>query len=307
MRMMISKRVWDLLACPFCGGSLVEGVSGGHCVNCMQDYPLSQAGQLDLRLRRKKYVSMKFEIGPDTNAEQSCDYCVLQKNRSPEVDYDGLEVPWHMTKELLSYFPKARETGSVMVDVGCGNTVHKEICERAGFEYVGLDLESTQASFLADAQALPFKNESTEFVLSIAVLDQIENPFVMMKEAYRILKTNGMFIGTAAFLQPFHDHGFYHYTHLGIFNLLHSAGFKIEKISPSADYGVLAAHARMGAFFPKLPASISESIVLPLDLVHKIWWKLGYVITRSEMATEKSRLLTTTGYFSFICSKNLRP
>lgn len=302
MKHKFSKRVLDILACPYCGGFLRQTNVGVKCSNCQQEYPISSDGQLDLRLQKKKQYQLQFELGTNLLPEGGFEFGVLQENPHPEVDFTKFEVPRHLSKELMSYFPIAKSNDSIMLDLGCGSTIHRKVCEHAGFKYVGLDYNSADAPILSDAHSLPFKDNSFEFILSIAVLEHIRYPFVMMKEAYRVLKPGGTFIGTVAFLEPFHGDSFYHHTHLGIFNSLQFAGFYIEHIAPSAKWSVLIAQASM-CLFPKLPPLISKILVLPLYLLHKIYWKLSYFITHSNRVNEANRVLISTGAFTYIASK----
>jgi SAM-dependent methyltransferase len=188
-----------------------------------------------------------------------------------------------------------------MLDLGCGNTVHRAACEHAGFEYVGLDYDSAAAPILGDAHALPFRSESFEFVLSVAVLEHLRFPFVMMREVYRVLQPRGVFIGTVAFLEPFHGDSFYHHTHLGTYNSLREGGFRIQHICPSDTWSVLTAQANMG-LFPRMPHLLSRSLVMPVQMMHRIWWRLGSLV--SAKSSEKARITSTTGSFTFIAHKD---
>jgi ubiquinone/menaquinone biosynthesis C-methylase UbiE len=206
-----------------------------------------------------------------------------------------------LSKELVSYFPKGNGEGFAL-DLGCGTALHKELCLQCGFKYIGLDYDSKQASMLGDAHALPFKDNSIDFILSIAVLEHIQHPNIMLSEAYRVLKPGGKLIGTVSFLEPFHGISFYHHTHLGVFNSLNVAGFKTSNISPTSDWGALRALSTM-AFFPGMPQMISRIIYSPVQLLHRLWWKLGHLLKKSEASSEKKRVLSTSGAFSFIAKK----
>jgi len=253
---------------------------------------------LDLQPKGKKRYRFKFELPPPC-ADAHVRFDPLPVNPVPEVDFRTFSVPERLTAELLSYFPKAKSRDSIMLDLGCGNGIHRVACERAGFEYLGVDRDSPAATILADAHALPLRDDSVDFVLSIAVLQYSPLPFAMTREVCRVLKPGGSFIGTVAFLEPFHD-TYYHHTHLGTANVLRQGGLAVHRVAPSDEWSVLVAQARM-ALFPHMPALLSAALVWPLGALHKLWWRAGSLL--SPKADETTRIRNTTGSFTFLASK----
>lgn len=302
MKNILLEKILDILSCPYCGNDLIRKANGYKCIACEEEYTDASKDQPDLRLIRGKAIQFQFEVGNKFLVEKHLNFSALQMNPSSKVKFSKKKIPHHISKELLSFFPKAKGTNSIVLDLGCGSTLHREVCEHAGFKYIGLDYDSPEACLLGDAHALPFKDNTFEFILSIAVLEHIQNPFIMLKEAHRVLKPGGKLIGTVSFLEPFHGNSFYHHTHLGTLNSLKTSGFEIENVAPNSDWYVLKAQAKM-VLFPKLPASISSFLILPLHLLHRLWWKLGSFISNSDKASEKHRILYSTGSFSFIASK----
>jgi len=298
----ISSQVWKILMCSYCGNELGKTSQGVECPNCGLKYQYTDSGSLDLRLKKDKKYNLEFNLETHLNSGNVLQVEPLEINIKPEVDFANMRVPRHLTKEVMSYFPKAKSLESLMLDLGCGGTIHKEVCEDAGFEWVGLDYDSLKAPILGDAHSLPFRDDTFEFILSISVLQHFRFPFVAMREIYRVLKPHGRFIGTVSFLEPFHGHSFYHHTHLGTINSLQYGGFSIEKISPSEKWSALVAQASMG-LFPKLPRFISKSIVYPIQLLSKLWWDAGN-LARST-SNEHIRIRNFTGAFTFIATKNV--
>ncbi len=298
----ISDNVFSILTCPECQILLERCEKGALCNHCGTTYETTKHGSLDLRLNRAITTQYDITLGEPLVLPSNIDFRALSKNSDPKVDFAGFDVPYHLTSELLGHFPAAVTNNSLMLDLGCGNTIHRSVCEHAGFEYVGLDHESEDAPILGDAHALPFADNSFEFVLSIAVLEHIRFPFVMMKEVHRVLKPGSTLIGTVAFLESFHGDSYYHHTHLGTLNSLTEGGFEITHIAPSSNWTVLKAQANM-ALFPKMPEFISTMLITPLQILHRGWWKIGRVFNKK--ATEDVRIRDTTGAFTFIAKKRL--
>jgi SAM-dependent methyltransferase len=300
MPQSLSKNVWKYLVCSSCGRNLTAGNRGATCTGCGLSYPYTESGSLDLRLQVPKIYPDTFALGTPLLPPEGFPFEPLNLNPAPEVDFSTVRIPRHLTKEILSYFPRARSQDSLMLDLGCGKAIHKEIVEQAGFEWVGLDYEAPEAQILGDAQALPFQDETFDFILCVTVIQYVRYPFVMIREANRVLRPGGKLIGTVAFLEPSHGTSFYHHTHLGTYNLLRHGGFQVEKLAPSVEWSVLRALASMGMFF-RMPRWTAQAIVLPLELFHRLWWRGGEFLSGKSL--ENLRVRHFTGSFTFIASK----
>jgi SAM-dependent methyltransferase len=296
----LSENVWKRLVCSSCGHSLEPASQGAICPGCGVLFSYTESGSLDLRLRGPKTFTDTFTLGTPLLPPAGFSFEPLKPNPAPEVDFSEIPAPRHLTKGILSYFPRAKVEGSLMLDLGCGKAVHKEVGERAGFEWVGLDYEAPEAQILGDAQALPFQDETFDFILCVTVVQYVRYPFVMIREANRVLKPGGKLIGTVAFLEPSHGTSFYHHTHLGTYNLLRHGGFEVEKLAPSVEWSVLQALASMGMFF-RMPRRAAQTIVLPLEMFHRLWWRAGELLSGKSL--ENQRIRHFTGSFTFIASK----
>jgi SAM-dependent methyltransferase len=199
--------------------------------------------------------------------------------------------------EITSLIPKP-VGNATMLDLGCGNSPHKQACIAKGYKYVGIDCDSkVKAMFLCDAHYLPFKNECFNLILSTAVIEHLRYPPVAMQEANRVLKPNGTFIGSAAFQEPFHGNSYTHYTHLGLTDLFQNAEFTIELLGANIRWNMLTAHASM-SLFPGMPLVLTRILVAPLNMLHKLWWKIGSKI-KPDKLNEQKRLAWTAGAFLF--------
>jgi SAM-dependent methyltransferase len=262
-------------------------------------------------LRAPRRATVEFDLFEPPVPPEDLRFEPLRANAHPQLsDYKSIEIPEllrsgnRLNRELLSYFPRS-QNGGLMLDLGCGHKDFEEICKHTNLDYVGIDYDGDAPDILGDAHALPFQDQSFDFVLSMAVLEHLRYPHVAMAEALRVLKPGGLFIGTVAFLEPFHMDSHAHLTHLGTYNVLKHAGFDVDAIAPNVEWSAMHALASM-ILFPRVPRRIADLFILPSYLLHRLWWKLGHLVDPKHRTSEAYRLPATTGGFRFVARRPLR-
>ncbi len=106
--------------------------------------------------------------------------------------------------KLQKYFKKS----AVFVDIGCGGGIYLKLLEKFGAEKIfGLDISypallrakilcKSASLICADAEIIPIKSDSADFILSSETVEHLENPEKLFGEVSRILNDDGIFIIT---------------------------------------------------------------------------------------------------------------
>ena len=154
-----------------------------------------------------------------------------------------MRFTWSKLEEIL---PSGK---GKCLDVGCGNGRLRPQIERAGYAWVGMDVDTRgklhDMFVLGDAHSIPFKEETLSVVLLNCVLEHLQEPRLAMKEVWRVLQQGGHVCGVSSFLEDFHDVASYcHFSHLGVEHLLETSGFTVTKM----DAGVTGFYLLIGAF-----------------------------------------------------------
>ncbi|WED26875.1 class I SAM-dependent methyltransferase [Vibrio sp. DW001] len=99
------------------------------------------------------------------------------------------------------------------------------------WEYLNID-ETTNPDYCCSAENVPVDNESFDVVLMAEVLEHLENPSSVLKEAHRILRRDGKLVATMPFMYALHadPYDFQRWTNVKIKIELEKAGFVDVKI-----------------------------------------------------------------------------
>lgn len=140
------------------------------------------------------------------------------------------------SENLISLIPD-HQPGDLLLNVGCGEGGDKRFLLSQGFQVIGTDtFISLGSDLISDGHFLPFADSVFDIVTSIKVLEHLHTPGQAISEIARVLKSEGYFIGSVAFLEPFHADSYFNMSHLGIAYLLRNHGFEIEELFPGWDF-----------------------------------------------------------------------
>jgi SAM-dependent methyltransferase len=292
--MKTDNKSWysEFLACPDCNDCLTEFDGVFVCKVC--GYNSVVTTPLELKPTNPKPLTM---VLPRMLTSQPSGVLDDLEISPPIVTYDG-PAAVRDSKELMSELSKYLCGADKVLDLGCGPRDQAVPVEYLGYRYVGVDYSNKAADLLADAHALPFKENTFNCVLSYAVLEHLHNPFIALSEIDRLLKPGGVYIGTVSQGEPFHG-SYFHHTAWGFISLIASQpNFEIKKIWGSGD--TLGALSRMG----KYPRVI-KSLLAIIDVLHT---RIKLLAPRKMRWTEKAKALDglyRAGSIGF-CSKALK-
>eukprot|EP00038_Savillea_parva_P009126 m.181433 g.181433 ORF g.181433 m.181433 type:complete len:711 (+) comp15256_c0_seq1:102-2234(+) len=153
-----------------------------------------------------KSVPIPWEV-----VEDAC--AIVDPRTTPAVErdhvkdlYNAIAQHWHRTRwkawPKVTEFVTSLPQGSLVGDIGCGNGKNLPACNAVGMG-IGCDLSEALVRICrdrgfevatADAMVLPYRNETFDATLSIAVMHHLSSPLRRVRalaELTRILRTGG--------------------------------------------------------------------------------------------------------------------
>ena len=74
-----------------------------------------------------------------------------------------------------------------LIDIGCGDKYLKFGCDAYNIDYVGIDFEDCNI----EREYLKYPDNSFDIVTSLALLEHLYDPSILISQAYQVLKPNG--------------------------------------------------------------------------------------------------------------------
>jgi malonyl-CoA O-methyltransferase len=108
------------------------------------------------------------------------------------------EIQFNKYKTILFSPYIAINSDYKILDLGCGTGLLFEFLDRKNLNLIGIDISnemlkiSKAPKILGDIENLPFKTNSFNLVLSFTVIQNLPTVNKVLKEANRVLKSNGV-------------------------------------------------------------------------------------------------------------------
>jgi SAM-dependent methyltransferase len=194
-----------------------------------------------------------------------------------------------------------------ILDLGCGSGDSIELFRKHGLNirWIGLDIGHSPEVLARTRKDLdlctydgvntPFANESFDLIYCSQVMEHVRHPELLLKEVCRVLTTDGSFIGSVSYLQPYHSYSLWNFTPYGWVILIEDSGMRVVELRPGIDSIALIIRAFLGN-----PTEYSRWFaVSPLNMEIDEWGKANNM----TIAAINYRKLQFCGTFAFYCEK----
>lgn len=134
---------------------------------------------------------------------------------------------------FVNLVPLLDQVGGATLDVGCGQKPYEKYC--CSIRYVGLEIDSLEnrqnkkADYFYDGNIFPFNDVEFDSIVTHQVFEHVFSPEKFLKEIYRVLKPNGLFLISVPFVWDEHEqpYDYARYSSFGLTHLLEKNGFEI--------------------------------------------------------------------------------
>jgi uncharacterized protein YbaR (Trm112 family)/SAM-dependent methyltransferase len=174
--------LYDLLCCPRCKAPVRRDGVELECEQCLQRYPI---------------VNGTPVLFPD--------------GKLPEIQHESelvslpLYYPWIHRLVMQSLLDD-----QVVIEIGAGNVAVNDPC------VIRTDVKLTpHTDVVCDAHFLPFRDQSADFIFSLAVVEHLRQPFTAAQEIRRVLKDGGYAYHECNFVFAYHGYP-HHYFNASI-------------------------------------------------------------------------------------------
>lgn len=212
------RRILETLACPACGGVLVERREPVtlSCGTCGASYAVQDGVPILLTPASRALLASGQTAAPSPWNPGWLPGGLVDRIRAR--CHTGPGEDRRQQTRVAAFISEERE-GGLVVDLGSGS-------RRVAASVVTVDIGPfPHVDVVADGHRLPFRNDTVSRIVGTGVLEHVNFPERVVAEMLRILRPGGRIYVAVPFLQGLHpgsgtQQDFHRYTHIGLLQLL---------------------------------------------------------------------------------------
>jgi SAM-dependent methyltransferase len=179
----------------------------------------------EYEIQQGKYVFEQMEFSDVDDNLDRLKSLLKKYNRLYQILIEVIS-PVYAPSMASRFLAENADKNSLTLNVGSGNSrISPNVINVDIFAYPNVDI-------VCNIHDLPFKNNSVDSILNIAVLEHVTNPEKVISEIFRVLKPGGNIFTAFPFMQGYHasPYDFTRVTSEGI-KVLHSE-FQLKTVKP---------------------------------------------------------------------------
>lgn len=212
---MTIKNLLEILQCPGCNTGELRLSSEKNiltCTSCNAIYPVTE--------NIPSFIVQKEDSSPvasEIHKHQGTAFDYIDHYRKDAKEYDYFAVrdneTEHTDRRVREYIASYITAGNGRIlDTGCGKAWVSELFCPKGYTVVSMDIsvENTSralkkfpfpnhAAVVGDAYALPFKENSFDYIIASEVIEHVVNPGIFIQKLFRVLKPGGILLITTPY------------------------------------------------------------------------------------------------------------
>ncbi len=206
--------------CPCCHSKRLERSTDGlHCSACGQHFFIAQdvpvlINDTNSVFKASDYVFEGSYVGASYGSSEDTTkgFRGMYRRTVARISEPGVATCEMNADKAIDVVCSCVSNPKILV-IGAGL---KRYAQRAHFIYSDVAF-SKDVHAIVDAHDLPFSDQTFDLVIAIAVLEHVADPYRVVQEIHRTLKTEGSVYAVTPFLQPVHmgAYDFTRFTHLG--------------------------------------------------------------------------------------------
>jgi SAM-dependent methyltransferase/uncharacterized protein YbaR (Trm112 family) len=206
--------------CPCCHGKQLQSSTAGlHCSACGQHFSITQdvpvlINDTNSVFEASDYIFKGSYVGASYGSDEDLTkgFRGMYRRTVARISEPGVATSEMNADKAIDAVCSFVSNPRILV-IGAGV---KRYGQRARIVYSDVAF-SKGIHVIADAHDLPFSDQVFDLVIAIAVLEHVADPYRVVREIHRTLKTEGSVYAVTPFMQPVHmgAYDFTRFTHLG--------------------------------------------------------------------------------------------